>query len=264
MIADIETDKATIEIEAAAGGKVLELLAQPGDVVAVGSPIATVGAEGEAGSVAAVSRRPSRQRIKAHPHQTAVQKASRKRIAGSARIRAAADARTDQWHAAALNVEHGGTCSQAATAIIPAGSRPARSRAVWPMTRGLDLRQVKGSGPGGRIVSARCGRFPGRRSSRRAYRQPARRSRARPTGYRADPGPPCPPRPLARFHPARMWKCIDISKLRRRIAQRMVESQQQVPHFYVTSDIDVDRSARSAQAVERILPTRNTRSASTI
>ncbi len=47
VIADIETDKATIEIEAAAGGKVLELLAQAGDVVAVGSPIATVGAEGE-------------------------------------------------------------------------------------------------------------------------------------------------------------------------------------------------------------------------
>ena len=47
VIAEIETDKATIEIEAQAGGTLLKFLAEPGDVVEVGAPIAYVGAEGE-------------------------------------------------------------------------------------------------------------------------------------------------------------------------------------------------------------------------
>jgi pyruvate dehydrogenase E2 component (dihydrolipoamide acetyltransferase) len=47
VIAEIETDKATIEIETTVEGTVLQLLAEPGDVVAVGSPIGYVGAQGE-------------------------------------------------------------------------------------------------------------------------------------------------------------------------------------------------------------------------
>jgi len=47
VIAEIETDKATIEIEAQHGGTLLQFLAEPGEVVAVGAPIAYVGAEGE-------------------------------------------------------------------------------------------------------------------------------------------------------------------------------------------------------------------------
>jgi pyruvate/2-oxoglutarate dehydrogenase complex dihydrolipoamide acyltransferase (E2) component len=47
VIAEIETDKATIEIETTVEGTVLSLLAGPGDVVAVGAPIGYVGAPGE-------------------------------------------------------------------------------------------------------------------------------------------------------------------------------------------------------------------------
>ncbi len=48
VIAEIETDKATIEIESTVEGTVLQLLAQPGEVVAVGAPIGYVGAPDEA------------------------------------------------------------------------------------------------------------------------------------------------------------------------------------------------------------------------
>src|ERR1700694_4875887 len=48
IVAEIETDKATVEIEAFESGTLLRVLAQPGETVPVGEPIATLGEQGEA------------------------------------------------------------------------------------------------------------------------------------------------------------------------------------------------------------------------
>ena len=115
VIAEIETDKATIEIETTVEGTVLQLLAEPGDVVAVGSPIGYVGAEGEA-----------RRRVRSRQH------ARRRRTAPSTRA--------------------GGPGRPAAAAAERAAMAPQDQSiaAGWPertMTR-----RVKGTGPGGRIT----------------------------------------------------------------------------------------------------------------
>ncbi|HLA45607.1 MAG TPA: biotin/lipoyl-containing protein, partial [Aggregatilineales bacterium] len=47
VIAEIETDKATVEVETYASGTLLHVLAEPGDIVAVGAPIAIIGKAGE-------------------------------------------------------------------------------------------------------------------------------------------------------------------------------------------------------------------------
>src|SRR3984893_4110526 len=47
IVAEIETDKATVEIEAFESGTLLRILAEPGDTIPVGQPIATVGEQGE-------------------------------------------------------------------------------------------------------------------------------------------------------------------------------------------------------------------------
>jgi len=90
--------------------------------------------------------------------------------------------------------------------------------------KGLDLAQVVGSGPGGRIVKKDVeGAPPGA--------APAAPAAAASVGL---------PTPSFGALPAGPdVEVIDTSKLRSRIGKRMVEAKQQVPHFYVTSEIDV-------------------------
>jgi pyruvate dehydrogenase E2 component (dihydrolipoamide acetyltransferase) len=91
--------------------------------------------------------------------------------------------------------------------------------------RGIDLGQVQGTGPGGRIV----------KSDVESYTPTAAPAPA------ATPAPAGIPAPSYGAIPSGPdVEVIETSKLRARIATRMIESKQQVPHFYVTTEIDVE------------------------
>jgi len=98
--------------------------------------------------------------------------------------------------------------------------------------RGIDLRRVKGTGPGGRIVKKDVESY----QPEAAPAAPAERApqAAAPAAPAALPGPSIGPLPSGPD-----VEVIDISRLRQRIGQRMVESKLYVPHFYVTTAIDV-------------------------
>jgi pyruvate dehydrogenase E2 component (dihydrolipoamide acetyltransferase) len=102
--------------------------------------------------------------------------------------------------------------------------------------KGIDLRQVRGSGPGGRIVKSDVESF-----------QPARQA---PTPDRPAPvaRPPMaiPTGPGITEEP--------ISKLRQRIATRMIESKQTAPHFYVTTEIDMAAALAMRKEINEGLP----------
>jgi pyruvate dehydrogenase E2 component (dihydrolipoamide acetyltransferase) len=206
VIAEIETDKTTIEVEATAGGTILAQLVEPGQVVKVGSLIGWVGEAGEA-------------------------------VPGGAQP-AAVPAAEPAKAAAASTPQSTPAAPPPATpkpASVPAPAAPSGNGEGYPegvkaspiarniaKERGIDLKLVTGSGPGGRITKTDVENFTPTAPA------PAQAGR----GIAAASYPELPGGPDV--------EVIDTSNLRKRIANRMVDSKQQVPHFYVTSDIDVE------------------------
>ncbi|MBN1562438.1 MAG: 2-oxo acid dehydrogenase subunit E2 [Anaerolineae bacterium] len=213
IIAEIETDKATIEIETAVSGTVLQLIGEPGDIVAVGSPIGYVGEPGEAPP------------------------------AGGAAGAAPAAKAESESAAAAAPVPVAAPAAQAAPAA--SGSDDGFIKAS-PIARrladekGIDLKQLTGSGPGGRITKKDVLDFEPGEAPAAPVATPA------PTPAAA---PSTPAIPAAATRPSMPTfseipegpdvEIIELSRIRARIGQRLVESKQFVPHFYVTTEIDM-------------------------
>ncbi|HEX7121666.1 MAG TPA: dihydrolipoamide acetyltransferase family protein, partial [Gemmatimonadaceae bacterium] len=127
----------------------------------------------------------------------------------------------------------------AAPARAPAGppgdgeARPKSSPLARRLAaeRGLDLRAISGSGPGGRII---------RRDIEAARTQPT--AAAAPAAPRAAAAP--------RFAEGEEYKDVPLTQIRRTIARRLVESIGPIPTFYLNADFDVERMSemRSAMA----------------
>jgi len=255
VIAEIETDKATIEIEAQAGGTLLKLLAEPGQVVAVGAPIAYVGEAGEAvpddgdaGTPVSAQAGPSG--VTPAESTTQATTADETREAATTEPEGAPGITQDVHEGETVAVDAQGEPgaareTEAAPPVSPEASEMPDGLRASPIARriaeerGIDLRQVRGTGPNGRIVKKDVEEFqPGAAPAAPAPAAPAGRVEARP----AAAAPAAMPVPSFGEVPSGPdVEVIDISRLRQRIGARMVESKQQVPHFYVTSDIDVTK-----------------------
>ncbi len=217
VIAEVETDKTTVEVESPVSGTILEWKFKPGDEMSVGTVIGYVGDEGEAapagGNGAAQQQ--------AQPQQQAAP---------------APQAQPQQAAAPQSNGQNGSNGAGVA-ARTPDGrikvSPVARKVAD---ERGIDLAQVAGTGPGGRIT----------KKDVETFTPPAQAPAAAPT--QAPPKPAELPGKLGYLAPPSYGKLPegdgvdyeDVTRLRRRIAERMTTSQQQVPHFYVTIEANVD------------------------
>ncbi len=197
VIAEIETDKATIEIESTVGGTILRLLAEPGDVLPVGVTIAYVGEAGEPVPAAGATPEPA-----------------------EAQAPAAPVAETPTPPAAAALAPPGGDGS-----AYPGGVKASPLARRIADERGIDLRLVRGTGPEGRVVKRDVERFQPEAAA------PAKAPAAVPAVAPAPAYGELPGGPDVVIE--------DISRLRRRIADRMVPAKQQVPHFYVTTEMDV-------------------------
>ena len=199
VVAEIETDKATIEIEATVGGTLLQFMAQPGDVVAVGAPIAVVGAAGEQVVTGGNGGAPS--------------------------AKAAPAPRAAPAPAAEESAEFTGGVKAS-----PVARRLAEEK-------GIDLQRVRGSGPGGRITRKDVEEFPVSEAPAAPIQAP------RPAAPAAPAIPPAAARPtmptFTEIPSGPDVEVVELSRIRARIGQRLVESKQFVPHFYVTSDIDM-------------------------
>jgi pyruvate dehydrogenase E2 component (dihydrolipoamide acetyltransferase) len=269
VLAEIETDKATVEVESAYEGVVVRHLVEEGTPVPIGDPIAVVGAQGEQvdvnqllpqqpgekgaeqttpgggggkdtaqngpGSAAAPTAetglRPDAptEDQEALPRPSAVEEAQPQ--AQGAQPREQADARPAQPEVGVSEPSPDG-------GGLPGGVRasPVARRMAEEMN--IDLRRVKGSGPDGRITKADI----------EAYQEapaPAPERQAEPAPVAAPPAPaPAPaapspaPAPVAYGQP-REDRRMPVSRLRAAIGRRMVQSKQQAPHFYVTHEYDV-------------------------
>ena len=225
VLAEIETDKATVEVESSASGVVRKLLVEAGAVVPVGEPIAVVGSADE--------------KIEETPAKT---------------TEAPAEKKTDEEKGEELKTEpeprkpeDGRQKAEAAPQAQPA--QAAVSQAPAPAQEGpikasplakkiardnqLDLSRVQGSGPGGRVVrkdveAALAGGQPAAAPSR----QPA----AQPVAVSGED------------------ESLPLSKLRQAIARRMVESTTTVPHFFVTHEYKMDALMALRKQINDYLP----------
>jgi len=223
ILAEIETDKATMEFEAVDEGKIAKILVPEGtDGVKVGAPIAILAGEGED-----TTNIPSPQREEGKGEGTP---RPDEPTAGGAPSSQPSPPRGEGAKAPPP--------PKAPVETPPAPSAPAAPRAegervkVSPLARrlaqaqGIDLASVQGSGPGGRIVRADIDAAVGKPPAA----APAAAAPA-PASHAVMPGP---------IEQAIPHEAVKLSNVRKTIARRLTESKQQIPHIYLTVDINLD------------------------
>ncbi len=203
VVVEVMTEKAAVEVPAPVSGRVVSTTGSPGDSVAVGAELIVL--ETDAAASAAGSSAPgvAANAAGATSGAPAVAAPPAARAAVSGNGAAAPDAARAEMRSARV-------------ATSPAVRRRAHEA-------GIDLRQVSGSGPKGRIV----------RQDLEAY--VARR--AQPTSLRAATGPAAPARGGAPR--AAATEEIKVIGLRRLVAQRMSEAKRNIPHFAYVEELDV-------------------------
>jgi pyruvate dehydrogenase E2 component (dihydrolipoamide acetyltransferase) len=212
-LVEIETDKANMVYEADTAGTLIEILAQEGDTLPIGEPIARVGEPGEAPAGDGAGRKPE-----------------------------PAEAEPDEEPEAAPAPEPEATEAPTATAEpppeapAPAPPAPAGDGRVKasPIARriarerGLDLTAITGSGPGGRIVKA-----------------DVEKAKAAPADAPPAPAAPAAPTPGVQERPETakgQVEVVELTKLQQTIARRMAESKATAPHFYLEAEVDMSRA----------------------
>ena len=207
VIAEIETDKATMEVEAVDEGVIESLLVPEGtEAVKVNAPIARLTVEGETASPAPAPA-PAPASAEPAPAPKAEEKA----------VEAAKEPSSVATTTPPLK-------SDARILASPLARRLAEQR-------GVDLASIKGSGPHGRVI---------RRDLDGLVNQPAR---AQPT---SSPGPaveaaPAPARSLEQMGiPPGTYDLIPLDGMRKTVARRMTDSFRDVPHFPLTIDLEID------------------------
>jgi pyruvate dehydrogenase E2 component (dihydrolipoamide acetyltransferase) len=217
LLAEIETDKATMEFEAVDEGTVAKILVPEGtDEVKVGTVIALIAGEGEDVGSAATASAPA-------PAKEPVAKAGGETGAGQPAKEAAAPA--PQPQAAAPQPQ-----PRADTGDRIKASPLARRLAEQ---KGIDLATLSGSGPGGRIVKADIDSATGK-----AAPAPAAAPAAAPQPAAAPATAPAPAPAYA--IPEIPHEIAKLSNMRKTIARRLTEAKQTIPHIYLTVDIRLD------------------------
>jgi pyruvate dehydrogenase E2 component (dihydrolipoamide acetyltransferase) len=226
IMAEIETDKATMEFEAVDEGTIAAIEVPEGtEGVKVGTVIATLAGEDEDGAgapSAAPAPAPAPAPTPAPAPAPAAAQAARPDPAQAAPA------------AASANADNGATPGAA-----PGGERTIASPLARRIAsaKGLDLAQVQGSGPNGRIVKADVeAAQPGVTPAAKPAEAPAAATPA-PSPATAAPTPvaAAPAQDFGIPH-----KAEKLSGMRKTIARRLTESKQQVPHIYLTVDVRLD------------------------
>jgi pyruvate dehydrogenase E2 component (dihydrolipoamide acetyltransferase) len=229
ILAEIETDKATMEFEAVDEGKIAKILVPEGtDGVKVGAPIAIMAGEGEDASAAA---------LKADTAAPAPPKAAPEPKADA----------TPKAPPAPAPVETPPAPSAPAAPPRAEGDRVKASPLARRLAQAqnIDLGGIQGSGPGGRIVRADIDAASGKAPAAAPAQAAAAASAV--AGHAVLPGP---------MEQAIPHEAVKLSNMRKTIARRLTESKQQVPHIYLTVDIQLDALLKLRGELNAVLESR--------
>jgi pyruvate dehydrogenase E2 component (dihydrolipoamide acetyltransferase) len=202
-LVEIETDKANMAYEADVAGTLSEILVEEGETVSIGTPIARVGGEVEP---APAEPKKQEEPVAVQPAQTTTAVPPR-----------AAPADGDGHRPKAS----------------PLARRIAREREV-------DLSQVQGSGPGGRIVKADVEKAGTQPVGEKGF-EPAT---ARPPGSAVEVTTPETAKGQVAYE--------ELSKTQQVIARRMAESKATAPHFYLRASVDMSQAVEGRQKLKAL------------
>jgi pyruvate dehydrogenase E2 component (dihydrolipoamide acetyltransferase) len=234
-LAEIETDKVSLEIESQEAGVLSKLYVEEGATVPIGSAIAAIGEESAdvAASAPAAAPAPAAQ---AEP---AVQAAP-----APEPVAAASNGRTE-----------------AAPVVVPSeplvaasGERLRASPLVKRLAaeHGIDLSGIAGTGPGGRIVRDDISALLTGASRPAAAPAPAPEAAPAPVAAPAAAAPAAVAVPGPSGRPAGIPH--DLSKIRRTTGRRMLESKTNQPHFYVTVEVDMVKAGELREMINEQAP----------
>jgi pyruvate dehydrogenase E2 component (dihydrolipoamide acetyltransferase) len=210
VLAEVETDKAVMELVARVAGTLLKQAAPAGATIPVSALVGWIGQPGESiedgGAPKASAPPPAPQSAPAASQTTP---------------RAAAAAVTPPAPAA----------EEAPSKSEPAPAPPTGRVKASPLARriaserGVDLRQIAGSGPEGRVVKRDVDAAPARTA----------------------PSAPAPR--VAAAAPGAAYQDVPLTQIRKTIAKRLVQSIGPIPTFYLTTEIDMERVAEAREAL---------------
>ena len=212
IIAEIETDKATMEFEAVDEGTIGKIVVPEGsEGVKVNALIAVLLEDGEEASDAVLSSAP-------------------------------ADDAGDKAAATAVSAEPATPTAEPSTAPAPAAPATSDGTRIFasPLARriaadkGLDLSALKGSGPHGRIVKADV------LAAGDAPAKPASTAGPAVSAATPAPAPSVSADAIAKIYADREFTEIPLDGMRKTIAARLTEAKQTIPHFYLRRDIKID------------------------
>ena len=226
MLAEVETDKATMELECFFDGTLLKIFAPAGSQVEIGAPLCAIGKPGEqveapagkGGDTSAAA--PAKDSEKAPADQKGSAPASAQKEPASA----------PQPAAAASSAAPKASAAAPTPATAPAPSADGQRIRISPLARklavekGIDPSRVTGSGPGGRIV--------------RADILSAEKSGSAKAGAAGGKNGGTFGASLSNKGPIQEERAVPVSTMRGVIAKRLLESKTQIPHFYL--DVEVD------------------------
>jgi pyruvate dehydrogenase E2 component (dihydrolipoamide acetyltransferase) len=240
-IAEVETDKAVMEMESFDAGTLAVIVAKEGDKVAVGKPIAVLATSKE--TVADVKKNFSTAAtaptgMVASATMGAPKPAGASKSAESPKPEGAVatmeTATSGEMHEPDNVVGHGAT-REAPTAVPPIphhGNGNGERLIASPLAKriaadkGIDLKLIKGTGPNGRIVQQDV----------LSFKPEAPKPAAVPA--KDKPAAPAAPQPARISRGA--TQVIPLTKMRQAIAKGLQASKQNIPHFYETVDVDVE------------------------
>jgi pyruvate dehydrogenase E2 component (dihydrolipoamide acetyltransferase) len=227
-LAEIDTDKATMEMQALANGVLRKILVNEGQAAPLGQLIAVIGEPNEdiapllAGAPAAAPAKQEEKKEEPPPQEQPAPPSQPK----AAAAKAAQPAREDNGRPSQPAAGDSGRMI-----VSPLAARMAAEA-------GIDLRSLQGTGPGGRII---------KRDIEAALSQP-----------KAAPASPAYPRAVETGHfqqfGASPYHDEPASEIRKTIAKRLVTSLGPVPHFFLTTEIEMDRAAEMRKGINALDP----------
>ena len=251
-LAEIDTDKATMEMQALGNGVLRKILINEGESAPLGQIIAIIGEPDEdisallnqAGQAATQSKGAAPEQATAaseeQPQEAAVAK-------DSSTAQAAASAGPAKQQTASGN----GAGAAATTAMTNQSERLIVSPLAARMAAeaGIDLRSLNGSGPGGRIVKRDI------EAAMNAGQQHAAEAPAQtPQRHLRAVEPSAQPAHAVAQDGASPYRDEPTSVMRQTIARRLVTSIGPVPHFFLTTEIEMDRAAELRRSINELDP----------
>ena len=227
-LAEIDTDKATMEMQALANGVLRKILINEGQSAPLGQIIAVIGEPNEdIASLLSEAPQPAKQEQKKEA-QAKPQEQPPPPPPAQAKAAAAASAQPAAAGVDGRQAPQAVASDSARLIVSPLAARMAAEA-------GIDLRSLQGSGPGGRII---------KRDIEAAVSQP----KAAPSYPRAvEPGQ------IPQIG-ASAYRDEPASQIRQTIAKRLVTSIGPVPHFFLTTEIEMDRAAEMRKGINALDP----------